>query len=171
MGPCRHIPHSMRPSRPAGKPLSRGSGAKEDTSLDISLFDAQEEDEEEQGDGSGSEADEGGEGEDDSEVEDEDDGELDPGCPNVHSGDLNEADNAVRKHYRIKAVGYDVPAPLRSFRQMMTKLKCPSGLVNILKKEGYREPTPIQRQAIPVLMAGRELLAVAPTGAWLCFWS
>ena len=30
---------------------------------------------------------------------------------------------------------------------------------------GFLDPTPIQRQAIPLLLAGREVLAVAPTGA------
>ena len=30
---------------------------------------------------------------------------------------------------------------------------------------GFVEPTPIQRQAITALLAGRELLAVAPTGS------
>ena len=29
---------------------------------------------------------------------------------------------------------------------------------------GYEEPTPIQREAIPLLLAGRDLLAEAPTG-------
>ncbi len=33
-----------------------------------------------------------------------------------------------------------------------------------LAELGYEEPTPIQREAIPVLMAGRDLLAQAPTG-------
>jgi hypothetical protein len=90
--------------------------------------------------------------------------DVDPGCPCVHSGDPNEADNVVRKHYRIKVSGYDPPPPLRSFCQMVTKLGSPSGLLRSLRAAGYEQPTPIQRQAIPVLTAGRELLAVAPTG-------
>ena len=97
-------------------------------------------------------------------TEDEDD-DIDPGCPNVQSRDLNEADNAVRKHYRIKASGYDPPPPLRSFKQLVSKLGAPSGLLRNLQQGGFEEPTPIQRQAIPILLAGRELLAVAPTGS------
>lgn len=37
-------------------------------------------------------------------------------------------------------------------------------LLQNLAARGFAQPTPIQRQAIPTLMASRELLAVAPTG-------
>ena len=30
--------------------------------------------------------------------------------------------------------------------------------------EGYEEPTPVQEQAIPIVLAGRDLLAAAQTG-------
>jgi ATP-dependent RNA helicase DeaD len=38
------------------------------------------------------------------------------------------------------------------------------GLVASLTELGYEEPTPIQREAIPPLLAGRDVLAEAPTG-------
>lgn len=115
-------------------------------------------------------ADEGEDGHDacsgaqDEEQQQQEDDELDPGCPDVQSKDVNEADNAVRKHYKIKVSGYDPAPPLRSFQQLVSKLSAPTGLVRTLKEAGYDQPTPIQRQAMPILMAGRELLAVAPTG-------
>ena len=37
-------------------------------------------------------------------------------------------------------------------------------LVNALSKLGYEEPTPVQREAIPPLLQGRDLLGQAPTG-------
>jgi ATP-dependent RNA helicase DeaD len=37
-------------------------------------------------------------------------------------------------------------------------------LLTCLSELGYEEPTPIQREAIPPLLAGRDLLAEAPTG-------
>lgn len=37
-------------------------------------------------------------------------------------------------------------------------------ILRALDKEGYREPTPIQRKAIPPLLAGRDLLGCAQTG-------
>jgi len=37
-------------------------------------------------------------------------------------------------------------------------------LLRALETKGYAEPTPIQRQAIPALMAGRDILGIAQTG-------
>ncbi len=37
-------------------------------------------------------------------------------------------------------------------------------LLATLAELGYEEPTPIQREAIPLLTAGRDILAEAPTG-------
>src|SRR5918995_1918033 len=37
-------------------------------------------------------------------------------------------------------------------------------LIATLTALGYEEPTPIQREAIPVMLAGRDLLAQAATG-------
>ncbi len=37
-------------------------------------------------------------------------------------------------------------------------------IVRALASEGYAEPTPIQRQTIPALLAGRDLLGIAQTG-------
>ena len=38
------------------------------------------------------------------------------------------------------------------------------GLLQAVAKEGYTEPTPIQARAIPVVLAGRDLMAAAQTG-------
>ena len=37
-------------------------------------------------------------------------------------------------------------------------------ILRAVAEQGYQEPTPIQRQAIPVVLAGRDLLASAQTG-------
>ena len=37
-------------------------------------------------------------------------------------------------------------------------------LLRALAKEGYEQPTPIQEQAIPQVLAGKDLLATAQTG-------
>jgi len=34
-----------------------------------------------------------------------------------------------------------------------------------LKKHNYEKPTPIQTQAIPAIMAGRDLIGIAKTGS------
>ena len=38
-------------------------------------------------------------------------------------------------------------------------------LQRALQEQGYRQPTPIQQQAIPEILQGRDLIAMAPTGS------
>ncbi|HSV78545.1 MAG TPA: DEAD/DEAH box helicase [Ramlibacter sp.] len=45
-----------------------------------------------------------------------------------------------------------------------SKLGLSEGLLQAVAAEGYTEPTPIQAQAIPAVLAGRDLLAAAQTG-------
>jgi ATP-dependent RNA helicase DeaD len=54
----------------------------------------------------------------------------------------------------------DAVPVLSSFRN----LKLPDPLLATLDEVGYETPTPIQAQAIPQLLAGRDLLGHAPTG-------
>ena len=44
------------------------------------------------------------------------------------------------------------------------KLGLSAELLRALEKQGYSEPTPIQKQAIPVILQGRDILAGAQTG-------
>lgn len=39
-----------------------------------------------------------------------------------------------------------------------------AGLLRAVEEQGYSEPTPIQREAIPVILSGRDLMAAAQTG-------
>jgi len=120
-----------------------------------------------QGDAAASDGEEGssdGEGDSDGDSEGGD-SDIDPGCPQVSTKDPNEEANVIRKHYRIKVSGQDAPAPLRSFKELDTKLKAGPRLLANIVAAGFSQPTPIQRQAIPCMLAGRELLAVAPTGS------
>ena len=45
-----------------------------------------------------------------------------------------------------------------------TELKLSAPLLQALATEGYETPTPIQAQAIPPLLEGRDLLGIAQTG-------
>ncbi|WVZ06238.1 hypothetical protein V8G54_019584, partial [Vigna mungo] len=76
-----------------------------------------------------------------------------------------ERDAIFRKQHNIHVSGYNVPSPLQSFDELKSRYKCPSYLLRNLKELGFREPTPIQRQTIPVLLDGRECFACAPTGS------
>jgi ATP-dependent RNA helicase DDX52/ROK1 len=75
--------------------------------------------------------------------------------------------NAMRKQYRMRVQGADgaCPAPLQGFEELNERFKCGSRLLERMREANFKEPTPIQRQAVPILCAGDELLAIAPTGS------
>ncbi|ESW29568.1 hypothetical protein PHAVU_002G080600 [Phaseolus vulgaris] len=76
-----------------------------------------------------------------------------------------ERDAIFRKQHNIHVSGYNVPSPLQSFDELKSGYNCPSYLLRNLKELGFKLPTPIQRQAISVLLDGRECFACAPTGS------
>ena len=49
-------------------------------------------------------------------------------------------------------------------REGFAEFALDAGLLSSLSELGYEEPTPIQREAIPPLLEGRDVLAEAPTG-------
>jgi ATP-dependent RNA helicase DDX23/PRP28 len=42
--------------------------------------------------------------------------------------------------------------------------KIPPKILDVIEEIGYKEPSPIQRQAIPIGMQNRDLIGVAKTG-------
>ncbi|ENN71883.1 hypothetical protein HUJ04_001041 [Dendroctonus ponderosae] len=69
--------------------------------------------------------------------------------------------NHYRNIHNITVVGRKVPAPARTF----SDLKVKESTIENLTKCGYEDPTPIQKQAMPIMLQGRHLLACAPTGS------
>ncbi|PWA77318.1 helicase Cas3, CRISPR-associated, core [Artemisia annua] len=67
------------------------------------------------------------------------------------------------EHVQVEITGSDIPEPVYLFKDMdlfgNIKLK------ENLKLCGYVEPKPVQSYAIPVILAGRDLIACAPTGS------
>ena len=79
-----------------------------------------------------------------------------------------EAANVLRKKHKIRVQGAGVscPAPLDSFADLAARYDgAGKALMRRLAEAGFDEPTPIQRQAIPILLEANELLAIAPTGS------
>ena len=70
--------------------------------------------------------------------------------------------NQFRNSRNIHVSGTDIPEPFNAWSQLTEKLGVSERLVSSLP---FPSPTPVQMQAIPVLLAGRELLASAPTGS------
>ena len=66
--------------------------------------------------------------------------------------------------------GGQIPHPLRSW----TESDIPQIILDVIEKIGYKEPSPIQRQAIPIGLQNRDLIGIAETGmccnAMSCFY-
>ncbi|CAN0836824.1 DEAD-box ATP-dependent RNA helicase 57 [Linum grandiflorum] len=76
-----------------------------------------------------------------------------------------ERDAIFRKGHGIHVSGNNIPSPLQSFAELSSRYGCDPNLLCNLKDFGFKEPTLIQRQAIPVILSGRECFACAPTGS------
>jgi ATP-dependent RNA helicase DDX23/PRP28 len=67
-----------------------------------------------------------------------------------------------RENYEIVVKGGRAPPPLRSFREADLHPTLLDALENVMR---YREPTPIQRQSIPIGLQRRDLIGIAETGS------
>mmetsp|Transcript_20824 Transcript_20824/g.62111 ORF Transcript_20824/g.62111 Transcript_20824/m.62111 type:complete len:521 (+) Transcript_20824:60-1622(+) len=75
-----------------------------------------------------------------------------------------EESRVYRKRRRIYVKGTDPPNAIRGFNELGA-LGLARRTVAQLLSFGYDEPSAIQAQAIPSMMAGRDLLGIAPTGS------
>ena len=62
---------------------------------------------------------------------------------------------------KIKVKGKDCPKPVKTWAQCGLSTK----ILEVMKKNKYETPTPIQAQAIPAVMSGRDLIGIAKTGS------
>ncbi|KAL5599765.1 hypothetical protein AU210_006435 [Fusarium oxysporum f. sp. radicis-cucumerinum] len=76
--------------------------------------------------------------------------------------DMRERDWRIFKEdFGIATKGGMIPNPMRSWQES----NLPKRLLNIVEDVGYKEPTPIQRAAIPIALQARDLIGVAVTGS------
>ncbi|WFD35484.1 RNA helicase [Malassezia cuniculi] len=66
-----------------------------------------------------------------------------------------------REDYEISVRGRDIAPPLREWRESTI----PRAVLDAIAAAGYREPTAIQRQAIPIALQQRDLIGIAETGS------
>jgi len=67
----------------------------------------------------------------------------------------------IRKQWHIIVNGDDIPPPIKNFKDM----KFPRPVLDTLKEKGIVQPTPIQVQGLPVILAGRDMIGIAFTGS------
>ncbi|KAL3466098.1 hypothetical protein BJX64DRAFT_274857 [Aspergillus heterothallicus] len=66
-----------------------------------------------------------------------------------------------KEDFNIATKGGSVPNPMRSWEES----GLPKRLLTLVDQVGYKEPTPIQRAAIPIALQSRDLIGVAVTGS------
>ncbi|KAL0071508.1 mRNA splicing protein prp28 [Marasmius tenuissimus] len=66
-----------------------------------------------------------------------------------------------REDFSISARGGQIPHPLRSW----VESEIPHTILECIEKIGYKEPSPIQRQAIPIGLQNRDIIGIAETGS------
>jgi len=73
-----------------------------------------------------------------------------------------EVDQVRKELDNIKVQGHRCPKPVRKW----TQFGLPTGCLEVIKRVlKYQQPSPIQCQAIPAIMSGRDVISVAKTGS------
>lgn len=72
-----------------------------------------------------------------------------------------EQENELRSKLEIKVSGECPPRPVCSFAHF----KFEESLMRVIRKSEYTQPTPIQAQAIPAALLGRNIIGIAMTGS------
>ncbi|KIH47084.1 DEAD/DEAH box helicase [Ancylostoma duodenale] len=84
----------------------------------------------------------------------------------VETPEIAKMTKAEVRAYREELDGIEVkgnkcPKPIKTWAQCGVEFK----ILQQLKKHNYTKPTPIQAQAIPCIMAGRDIIGIAKTGS------
>jgi len=66
-----------------------------------------------------------------------------------------------KEDFNIVTKGGNIPRPIRQWNEA----SLPTEVAQVIKDVGYLEPTPIQRQAIPIGLQNRDIIGVAETGS------
>ncbi|KAB7500849.1 ATP-dependent RNA helicase DDX42, partial [Armadillidium nasatum] len=67
----------------------------------------------------------------------------------------------LREKLGIKISGFDTPKPVSSFGHFGFD----DALMKAIRKSEYTQPTPIQAQAVPIALSGRDIIGIAKTGS------
>ncbi|XP_061186099.1 probable ATP-dependent RNA helicase DDX23 [Saccostrea echinata] len=77
--------------------------------------------------------------------------------------EMTERDWRIFKEdYNISCKGGRIPNPMRNWKESGLLDK---EILDVIEQVGYKEPTPIQRQAIPIGLQNRDIIGVAETGS------
>ncbi|EGD75963.1 vasa [Salpingoeca rosetta] len=75
---------------------------------------------------------------------------------------LNSAEvRELRRQLGVEATGSGVPKPCVSFAYFGFD----DVMMQLIQRQGFAQPTPIQAQAVPTVMSGRDVIGIAETGS------
>ncbi|CAI9767865.1 unnamed protein product [Fraxinus pennsylvanica] len=77
------------------------------------------------------------------------------------SGMSDQDVSEYKKSLAIRVSGFDVPRPVRTFEDCGFSAE----LMKAIAKQAYEKPTPIQCQALPIVLSGRDVIGIAKTGS------
>ncbi|KAJ1984252.1 mRNA splicing protein prp28 [Dimargaris verticillata] len=76
--------------------------------------------------------------------------------------EMRERDWRIFKEdFSISTKGGSIPHPIRHWSES----NLPRSILDVIAQVGYKEPTPIQRQAIPIGLQNRDIIGIAETGS------
>ncbi|XP_063862560.1 probable ATP-dependent RNA helicase DDX46 isoform X5 [Scylla paramamosain] len=81
--------------------------------------------------------------------------------PEIANMTKEEVDNYRAELEGIRVKGQGCPKPIKTWAQCGVSKR----ILDVLKKNNYEKPTPIQVQAIPAIMKGRDVIGIAKTGS------
>jgi len=67
-----------------------------------------------------------------------------------------------KEDFKISTRGFKVPLPWRNWDETSN---LPDAVYKTIRKVGYKDPSPIQRQAIPIGLRNRDIVGIAETGS------
>ncbi|KAF9119478.1 DEAD (Asp-Glu-Ala-Asp) box polypeptide 23 [Mortierella sp. 14UC] len=66
-----------------------------------------------------------------------------------------------KEDFNISCKGGSIPNPIRKWEESTISPR----ILGVIEKVGYKEPSPIQRQAIPIGLQNRDIIGIAETGS------
>ncbi|VFQ78545.1 unnamed protein product [Cuscuta campestris] len=83
--------------------------------------------------------------------------EEDPSISGMSEQEVIEYRNSLA----IRVSGFDVPRPVKTFKHCGFSAE----LMKAISKQAFEKPTPIQCQALPIALSGRDIIGIAKTGS------
>jgi len=80
--------------------------------------------------------------------------------------EMDERDWRIfREDHQIATKGGKVPLPMRGWRDADPTRQLPDDLLEVIDRVGYKKPSPIQMQCIPIGIGNRDCVGLAETGS------